>query len=112
MTDTDPETLLLVLVTYPENESPGADAFAEQLVERELAACVNVLDEVRSFFQWEGELQQADEVLLVAKTDRDTYDRLEAFVEERHPYDEPEVIAFSMSDGSSAYLDWVRECLE
>ncbi len=112
MTDPEPDEKLLVLITYPEDTDTDAESFARTLVDRDLAACVNVLDEVRSFFQWEGNLEEANENLLIAKTTRGVYSSLEAYVSEHHPYDEPEVIGLSLSEGSASYLSWIQECLE
>jgi len=109
--DPAPSETVLVLITYPDEENPSANAFAEQLIERNLAACVNVLSEVNSFFHWDGDLQEAEESLLIAKTSEATYPDLETCVMEQHPYDEPEVIGLSLDRGSDAYLQWVQEAL-
>ncbi len=110
--DHAPSETVLVLITYPEGETPSADAFAGQIVERKLAACVNVLPDVNSFFHWDGELQAAEESLLIAKTSEATYPNLETYVKKQHPYDEPEVIGLSLDRGSDAYLQWVQEALD
>jgi periplasmic divalent cation tolerance protein len=111
MSEPDPSETILVLVTYPEDGTPPADAFAERLVDRQRAACVNVLPDMDSYFHWDGDLEHAEEVLLIAKTSRDTYPELEEMVIQEHPYDEPEVIGISLSEGSSAYLEWVQDAL-
>lgn len=111
MTEMNDETPQLVLVTYPEDIEPGPGSFAESLVADELAACANVLDGVDSYFHWEGSLEQASEVLLLLKTSDRVYNRLEAAVRERHPYDEPEVIGFEIDRGADSYLNWVLDSL-
>lgn len=95
----------VVLVTAP--DSACAEALAHALVEERLAACVNVVPGVRSFYRWEGRIQEDAEFLLVAKTRAEHLDALAARVDALHPYDLPEVLALSATEGSDAYLDWV-----
>jgi periplasmic divalent cation tolerance protein len=93
-------------VTAPKGEA--AASLARALVEERLAACVNLVPDVRSFYRWEGRVQDDDEVLLVVKTREDRAEALAARVQELHPYDLPEVLELAAAGGSSAYLDWVR----
>jgi len=95
----------VVLVTAP--DSACAESLARALVEERLAACVNVVPGVRSFYRWEGSVQDDAEFLLVAKTRAAHLDALAARVEALHPYDLPEVVALAATGGSNAYLDWV-----
>ena len=95
----------VVLVTAP--DSACAESLARALVEERLAACVNVVPGVRSFYRWEGSVQDDAEFLLVAKTRAAHLDALAARVEALHPYDLPEVVALVATGGSNAYLDWV-----
>ena len=96
----------VVMVTAPDADE-GA-RLARALVEERLAACVNVVPGLRSVYRWQGEVEEAAEVLLVAKTRRDRVAALAARVRELHPYDLPETLALDASGGSAAYLDWVR----
>ena len=80
----------VVLITAPNAEC--AESLARALVEERLAACVNVVPGVRSFYRWEGEVQDDPEVLLIIKTSADRCSALAARVEELHPYDLPEVL--------------------
>jgi len=95
-----------VLVTAPNVEV--ATDLARALVDERLAACVNLIPGIRSFFRWEGQVQNEDEVLLVIKTGSDRCDALARRVQELHPYDVPEVLALPAVGGSTAYLDWVQ----
>jgi len=95
-----------VLVTAPKGDV--AASLARALVEERLAACVNVVPDVRSFYRWEGVVQDDAEVLLVVKTRADRTEALAARVQELHPYDLPEVLELAAAGGSAAYLDWVR----
>ncbi|MDJ0850972.1 MAG: divalent-cation tolerance protein CutA [Myxococcota bacterium] len=97
----------VVLVTAPDLEV--ARSLARDLVERRLAACVNVVPGIRSLYRWEGEVQEDDEVLLVVKTRADRGDALASRIRELHPYDVPEVLALPAAGGSEPYLRWLRE---
>jgi periplasmic divalent cation tolerance protein len=96
----------VVLVTAP--DAACGEELARALVEERLAACVNLLPGVRSFYRWQGQVQGDDEVLLVVKTRADRGAALAARVKELHPYDLPEVLELPSTGGSEAYLDWVR----
>lgn len=98
---------LVVLVTVPSVEE-GA-RLAKTLVEEHLAACVNVVPNVRSFFFWEGRLQEEPEALLVMKTQRARYEALQRRVLALHSYSVPEILALPVESGSPAYVAWVRE---
>ena len=96
----------VVLITAPSPEA--AERIARTLVEERLAACVNVVPGVRSFYRWEGAVQDDAELLLVAKTGSERVAALAARVKELHDYDLPEVLELPATGGSTAYLDWVR----
>jgi periplasmic divalent cation tolerance protein len=97
--------VVVVLLTAPDPET--AERIAQALVEERLAACVNVLPGVRSIYRWQGAVEQASEVLLIAKTQADRSDALAARVRALHPYELPEVVVLPVSGGSEAYLGWV-----
>jgi periplasmic divalent cation tolerance protein len=97
--------VLLVLTNVP--DSAVAQRIAHSVVERRLAACVNVLPAVRSIYQWQDKVEEADEVTLLIKCSRAGYSGLEAAIKEAHPYDVPEIIAIPVAAGLPAYLDWV-----
>lgn len=99
--------VILVVTNLPDSES--AFNLARQLVDLRLAACVNVLPAVTSFYEWEGKLEQASEHTVVAKTVRERYAEVERAIVERHPYALPEVVAVDVTDGLPAYLRWVEE---
>jgi periplasmic divalent cation tolerance protein len=96
-----------VHITCPSREQ--ATVLARALVEERLAACVNILENVRSVFHWNGALNEEDEVLCLVKTRRELFAALSARVAELHPYDVPEILAFEVAAGSPAYLNWLRE---
>lgn len=93
-------------MTAPEKNA--ADV-ARALVERKVAACVNVLPAIRSFFHWEGAVQDEPESLLIVKSTRGRFEELKAAVLELHPYTVPEVIAVPVVEGHEPYTRWVGE---
>ena len=100
------DAVRVVLVTAPDDETPGT--IARALVEEGLVACVNIVPGVRSVYRWEGAVQEDAEVMLVLKTRADRCAAVAARVADLHPYDLPEVLALPVSTGSDAYLEWVR----
>jgi periplasmic divalent cation tolerance protein len=99
-----PETLL-VLTNLP--DADAAHRLARGLVESRLAACVNALAPCRSFYSWEGGLQEDGEVPLFIKTTAKLYPAVEAYIQQHHPYDLPEIIALKIEAGHADYLRWV-----
>lgn len=99
-----PENYLLALCTCPRET---ADALAKTLVDRRLAACVNIVPELTSVYRWQGQCETTRESLLLIKTHARVYPRLEQALRELHPYELPEIIAVSLARGLAAYLDWI-----
>lgn len=85
----------------------GARKIAQALVERRLAACVHVAGPVSSTYWWQGKMEVAREWTCLAKTRRELYARVEQAMRELHPYDEPEIVALPIVEGSQSYLDWI-----
>ena len=100
-----PENYLLALCTCPRD---AAAALAEALVDRRLAACVNIVPEITSVSRWQERRETAPESLLLIKTQKRVYPRLEQTLRELHPYELPEIIAVSLTQGLTAYLDWIN----
>lgn len=105
MTATLASSALLVLCTCPDRAC--AERLAETVVAERLAACVNIVPGLTSVYWWQGAVERADEVLLLAKTTTDVYPVLEARLRAAHPYELPEVIAVPMGAGSEPYLQWL-----
>ena len=93
----------MVLITHP---AEGAEAFARSLVERRLAACVNLVG-VRSVYRWEGAVESDAEQLLLVKTRAELWPKLERVLAEDHPYDVPEMVALEPTAVEARYLDWL-----
>jgi len=84
-----------------------ADRIAEALVAERLVACVNILGAVRSVYRWQGAVERADEVAMIAKTTQTLFDALNARVRALHSYDTPAIVAWPIVAGDAAYLDWI-----
>ena len=96
---------LLILTTCP--GSISAKNIAQELVSEKLAACVNVVPGVNSFFSWVGKVDTANEHMLVIKTTKKSYSALEKRIKKLHPYELPEIIAVPIHTGLTGYLDWI-----
>lgn len=96
---------IVVLSTCGSTEE--AARVARALVEKRLAACVNIVPGVRSVYRWKDAIEDEEEALLVIKTSRALLDDLRAEIEKLHSYEVPEVIALVVVDGSERYLAWM-----
>lgn len=102
-------TFKFVLSTCP--DLPTAHTIAEELLNQELAACVNLIPNVVSLYKWQGEIEQSAEVQLFIKTDEINLPKVESLVCQLHPYEVPEIIALDITQGHSGYLDWLASSL-
>jgi periplasmic divalent cation tolerance protein len=96
---------ILVITNLPDREA--ALKLAHKLIEARLAACVNVMAECTSVYRWKGKIETVPEVPVLIKTVKAHFTRVEQMVRQYHPYELPELIAVSISDGLKAYLDWL-----
>jgi periplasmic divalent cation tolerance protein len=101
---------ILVLTTAGSKDE--ARKIGRLLVERLLAACVNIVPHVDSIYRWEGEVEEAEEYLLIFKTTRDAFERVRAAILELHSYEVPECISVSIDDGSVNYLSWIGQSVK
>ena len=102
-------SLRLIYITAENREQ--ALALGRALVERRLAACINVLDGMTSIYRWQGRIEESTEAVLLAKTDESRVDALVAAVKELHSYDVPCALALPIVGGNQDYLDWLVACL-
>ena len=98
-------SVLMVMTTAPDTET--AQKIARSLVERRLAACVNILAPCQSVYNWQGAVEDSNEIPLLIKTTAARYGMLEAAIAALHPYDVPEIVALPLSHGLPEYLSWV-----
>jgi periplasmic divalent cation tolerance protein len=101
---------LLVLTTA--GSEMEAQKLAQAMVERCLAACVNIVPRIQSVYRWEGRVEQAEEYLLLIKTAKSREEEVCAAIRELHSYDLPECIAIPIDTGSADYLKWLSDSVE
>jgi len=99
----------IVLTTAGSGEE--AEKIARQLVERGLAACINIVPRIRSVYRWQGKVEEAQEWLLVIKTTATAFGEVRQTIAELHSYELPECICLTIEDGSASYLQWIAECV-
>jgi periplasmic divalent cation tolerance protein len=88
-----------------------ATRIAKALLKSKLAACVNIVDKVESFFWWQGKIDRAREYLLIVKSVKANLPKICRLVKQLHSYDVPEIIAVDISGGSKTYLDWINDSI-
>ncbi len=98
--------MLIYLVTYPADKDP--EKFARSLVERRLAACVNLV-KVSSKYWWEGSVQDDEEYLLIIKTSVEKARILEETIAREHPYQVPEIVSIQPNTVNKPYLEWLLQ---
>jgi len=98
---------IIVLITAQNNKQ--ARRIAEGLVKSRLAACVNIVKDVRSIFVWQGKIDRQSEVALIAKSTKSRFKAIVKLVKSLHSYEVPEIIAVPIIDGSKDYLRWIDE---
>ena len=101
---------LLVLTTA--GSESEARKIAHALVERRLAACVNIVPRIQSVYRWEGKVEEAEEYLLLIKTVKLREEQVRAAIRELHSYELPECIAIPIESGSAEYLKWLSDSVE
>jgi periplasmic divalent cation tolerance protein len=100
------ESVITVFISIPREE---AKAMAKGLVENRLAACVNILPRIESYYWWDDKVDFDEEALLIAKTAEEKFDALEDYVRENHPLELPEILAIPLTTGFKDYIGWVRD---
>ena len=101
-----------VLVLTTAGSETEAHKIAHALVERRLAACVNIVPRMQSVYRWEGKVEEAEEYLLVIKTAKLREEQVQAAIRELHSYELPECISIPMEGGSAEYLKWLSDSVE
>lgn len=107
---TTPTEALLVITTTA--TAQDAAQLAHELVERKLAACVQISAPITSVYRWQGKVETASETLLLIKTARATYPELAAQLKALHSYETPEIIALPVSAGDADYLNWLAAAVQ
>ena len=107
--DVAPDPIVVLMTAADEAE---AARIAEMLVAKRLAACVQILPFIQSIYVWQGKVQREREMLLLAKTTRANFGKLEREVRAIHSYETPEIIALAVAAGSEPYLKWLVSSCE
>src|SRR5438874_6973578 len=98
-----------VVVLSTAGSQEEANKIATALVERRLAACVNIVPRIQSVYRWEGKVETAEEYLLLIKTTKTHTAEVQAAIQELHSYDLPEFVVIAMEGGSAEYLKWIED---
>jgi len=97
--------ICIVFITV--NKKNAAMKIVNQLLNKKLAACINIIENIKSCYLWKGKIEKAKEVLLIIKTGKNKIEDLIKFVKKIHPYTVPEIIAYDIIKGNEDYIDWV-----
>lgn len=100
------EYIIVFITASNEEEAAG---ISHTLVGERLAACVNIIRSVRSIYRWQGRVEDEQEVLMIVKTKKSLFERLQARVKELHSYAVPEIVGLPLVEGSKEYLDWLGQ---
>lgn len=101
---------IIVLVTCANVDE--AQKISGALVQQKLCACVNILDNIKSIFWWQGKVDSGSEVLLIAKTLKNRFAKITKLVKSLHSYEVPEIIALPIIAGEKKYLDWIKDSVK
>ncbi len=100
--------VIVTFCTCPDKAT--AEKIAQLLVEAKLAACVNILPSITSIYSWKGQIESAEEHLLMIKSPQASYNAIETAIRDHHPYELPEIIAVTVGQGLPEYINWIHSC--
>ncbi len=98
---------ITILVTTPDNTT--AERIAYQLLEKKLAACINIVPNLTSIYKWMGKIETSQETLMIIKTKTELFEEIKKEIRRIHPYQVPEIISIPIQDGNKEYLKWIEE---
>ena len=98
---------VIIITNLPDKKA--AIVLAEALIAQQLAACINILSPCASIYRWQGNIESAEEVPVLIKTQRQQYERVEQLIKMMHPYELPEVIMVPIMGGLPIYLQWIAD---
>ena len=100
-----------IVVTTTSDERSVLEKISYQLIESQVAACVQISGPITSYYRWEGKIETSEEWVCLIKTCQERFNELQATVMEQHNYDEPQLIALPITAGSQGYLEWMKNGL-
>jgi periplasmic divalent cation tolerance protein len=100
-----------ILVFMTASSKGEAKKIVRSLLEEKLIACANMIDSVSSVFWWQENIKEEKEVLVIMKSHQELFNKVSTRIREVHSYDTPEILALSIVDGSSQYLEWMNKVL-
>ena len=102
--------MIYSLILSNTNSIENAKLIANTLVKDKLAACVNIIPQIKSIYFWNNEITEDDEYLMVIKTKKELFENVKNKIVELHAYEVPEIISFDITNGEKNYLDWIENC--
>ncbi len=103
------EGIRIILCTAPDEET--AKNITKQLLAKKLAACITLLPKAISFYYWQDELEQQTEIQMLIKTHVTLQEKVFSHIKTHHPYQVPELLAITVTDGDNNYLSWLKKSL-
>lgn len=100
-----------ILIQTTSDDEQELEEIAKRLVDQRLGACCQIVGPITSFYRWEKSIEQNREWLCLIKTDASMFAAVETLIRSIHHYDVPEIISIPIAEGSSAYLDWIKNSL-
>ena len=107
----EPADFQPIVVTTTSDDREVLEKISYQLIDSQLAACVQISGPIKSCYRWEGKVENSDEWLCTIKTSLELFDQLQRTVLALHNYDEPQLLGWPIACGSTGYLDWLKNNL-
>lgn len=98
------------LILSNTNSIENAKLIANTLIKDKLAACVNIVPQIKSIYYWNNEITEDDEYMMLIKTKNELFSEVKEKIMQLHPYEVPEIISVNISEGSDNYLRWINNC--
>jgi len=103
--------LSYIIIICTTSNIDNAKNIANHLVSNKLAACVNIIPQIVSIYEWNNQIQQDSECILFIKTHNSLFDKVKEEIIDLHPYELPEIISITIDRGHTEYLDWLKKCI-